>query len=52
VIDGMGSLPFSVLRRMNEEIDDTVDRFHEALMSRFTKKALAAVAIGIVLFAS
>jgi len=48
----MRPLPFTELRRMNEEIDDKVDRFHEALMSRFTKKALAAVAIGIVLFAS
>ncbi len=37
---------------MNEVIDNKVDKFHEALINRFTKKALVVVAIVIILFAS
>lgn len=39
------------LRIVNEERDDKVDKFHKAVVSRFTKKALALVVIVIVLFA-
>lgn len=37
---------------MSEIINDKVDKFHEALISRlYTKKALVVIAMGIVLFA-
>jgi len=48
----MRPLHFYELRKMNGEIDDKIDRFHKDLISRFTKKALIAVAIFIILFAS
>ena len=37
---------------MSEVIDDKVDKFHEALMKRYSKKTLVAIAIGIILFVS
>jgi hypothetical protein len=40
------------LKGMSEVIDDRVDKFHEALMKRYSKKTLVAITIGIVLFAS
>jgi len=37
---------------MSEVIDDKVDKFHEALMKRYSKKTLVAIAIVIILFVS
>jgi len=37
---------------MSEIIDDRVDKFHEALMKRYSKKTLGAAIISVALFIS
>jgi len=41
-----------LLKGMNEVIDDKVDKFHEALMKRYSRKALVATIIFVILFIS